>query len=255
MIQSEEIKILQRLHTLGLEIEKSAPQFPKEKLATFTRLLSNFQNSQDLTFQKIAELEVHLHPQMTAQHFSNLLRPIERALDKNLKDDDFLITTADVKKEIQKLPLVFILDNLRSSFNVGSIFRTAECFGVNHIYCCGYTPTPESSGVQKTAMNTDSSVDWSSFQNIHELILKLKSEGHKIIALETCERAIDIEANNFSAGPTAFVLGNERFGLMKETLFLAEEVRQIPLRGQKNSLNVANSVAIATYEWVRQWRQ
>jgi tRNA G18 (ribose-2'-O)-methylase SpoU len=178
--------------------------------------------------------------------------PIERLLQKELRDDEFLIFSRDgTNSAIEKIPLVFVLHNLRSAFNVGSIFRTAECFGAQKIYLCGYTPLPTQEKLAKTAMGTDELVAWEEAAKITELLPRLKSAGSKIIALETTSHALPLE-KTFGQEPTAFVVGNERFGLDPEVLELCDEVRMISLRGQKNSLNVGVATAIAAYEYSRQ---
>ncbi|NQT65900.1 MAG: hypothetical protein HQ554_06945, partial [FCB group bacterium] len=96
------------------------------------------------------------------REFLALAVPIEQEFGKNKKDDEFIILKDDKHPEEKAaIPLYLILDDLRSAFNVGSIFRSAECFGVSYIYLCGYTPTPENIKVQKTAMGTDEYVKWS----------------------------------------------------------------------------------------------
>ena len=179
--------------------------------------------------------------------------PIEQEFGKNLKDDEFIILKDDEHpKESVKIPLYLILDDLRSAFNVGSIFRSAECFGVSQIFLCGYTPTPENKKVQKTAMGTDEYVKWSSHTSVEQVIKELKKDGFTIYALETTTHSIDISKIKFKK-KCALILGNEALGILKETLKLADEIIQIPLSGWKNSLNVGVCTAICCYEISRQW--
>ena len=180
--------------------------------------------------------------------------PIEQEFGKNQKDDEFIILKDDEQpNENVKVPLCLILDDLRSAFNVGSIFRSAECFGVSHIYLCGYTPTPQNKKVQKTAMGTDEYVEWSNHPSIEQVITKLKKDGFTIYALETTTNSIDISKTEFKK-PSVLILGNEALGLSEETLKLADKIIQIPLSGWKNSLNVGVCTAICCYEISRQWR-
>ncbi|MDA3812856.1 MAG: RNA methyltransferase [Candidatus Cloacimonetes bacterium] len=188
------------------------------------------------------------------REFLALAVPIEQEFGKNLKDDEFIILKNDKHlKERVTIPLYLILDDLRSAFNVGSIFRSAECFGVSQIYLCGYTPTPENKKVQKTAMGTDEYVKWSSNSSTEEVVTDLKKDGFTIYAVETTSNAKDLSKTDFKK-QCALILGNEALGISEETLKLADEIVQIPLSGWKNSLNVGVCTAICCYEISRQWK-
>jgi tRNA G18 (ribose-2'-O)-methylase SpoU len=139
------------------------------------------------------------------------------------------------------------LDNLRSAFNVGSIFRTAECFGISKIYLCGYTPNPTNQKVTKTAMGTENFVDWEKCDSTDKLIRQLKNENVQIYALETVESAKLISEADIRE-PAAIVIGNEALGISSKILQLADEIIQIPIFGWKNSLNVGVATAICCYE-------
>ena len=191
---------------------------------------------------------------LSKREFLALAVPIEQEFGKNKKDDEFIILKEDeYPPEKATIPLYLILDDLRSAFNVGSIFRSAECFGVRHIYLCGYSPTPQNKKVQKTAMGTDEFVKWSTHTSIEQVITKLKKDGFTIYALETTTNSIDISKTEFKK-PSVLILGNEALGLSEETLKLADKIIQIPLSGWKNSLNVGVCTAICCYEISRQWR-
>lgn len=190
---------------------------------------------------------------LSKRKFLALAVPIEQEFGKNPKDDEFIILKNDEQpKENVKIPLFLILDDLRSAFNVGSIFRSAECFGVSHIYLCGYTPTPENKKVQKTAMGTDEHVKWSTHPSIEQVITELKKDRFTIYALETTTHSIDISKTKFKK-KCALILGNEALGISEKTLKFADEIIQIPLLGWKNSLNVGVCAAICCYEISRQW--
>ncbi len=187
------------------------------------------------------------------REFLALAAPIEQEFGKNLKDDEFIILKDDKHlKEKVTIPLYLILDDLRSAFNVGSIFRSAECFGVSHIYLCGYTPTPENKKVQKTAMGTDKHVKWSVHSSVEQVVKELKKDGFTIYALETTTHSRNISKTEFKK-PCVLILGNEALGISGETLKLADEIILIPLSGWKNSLNVGVCTAICCYEISRQW--
>lgn len=248
-------KSLEEIHQLFLKLEKSSGDFSfaEAELKKLKALISGLSACENPDVSRLAPLEKHLTPGMTLKHFVSYAIPFERLLHKNLQDDEFLVVENDREQAEDKLPLVFVLDNIRSAFNVGSIFRTAECLGAEKIYLCGYTPLPTQWKVEKTAMGTQEYLSWEEAPKLLECLEELKDEGYRIVALETAASASDL-FESFEAEPTAFVLGNERFGLDPEVLKIIDEVRIIPLRGRKNSLNVGVTAAVAGFEWMRQWR-
>lgn len=216
-------------------------------------LLLDLVHSNDAQISKLSEISDHLHPGMEPRHFANFLVPIERALGRNVADGDVLITTKDRKEKRRKSrPLCFVLDNLRSAFNVGSIFRLADAVGVDHLYLCGYTPTPEQEQVKKTSLGSEESVPWSNPKDLATALQNLRARGYTIVALETAEKSLDFYSLPLKT-PTAFVVGNERFGLDYPSLPLCDEVRTLPQVGIKNSVNVAVALGAAAFEWQRQW--
>ncbi|WP_413944613.1 RNA methyltransferase [Bdellovibrio sp. HCB-162] len=253
-LSPQEKKSLEEIHRLFLELEKSS-EFSSPALQSLKDKIKALKIFDNPDVSRLAELEKHLTPEMTLKHFVSFAIPFERLLHKNLQDDDFLIIENDKNETAEeRLPLVFVLDNIRSAFNVGSIFRTAECLGAEKIYLCGYTPNPTQWKVEKTAMGTQEYLSWEEAPKLLECLEELKDEGYRIVALETAASAVDLY-EPFETEATAFVLGNERFGLDPEILKVIDEVRIVPLRGRKNSLNVGVTAAIAGFEWMRQWRQ
>ncbi len=230
-----------------------------DDIEAIKKSLQAFSNHTHPWLQKLSESAKHLSVGMTLRHFSNYLVPVERLLKKNLTDEQFLVTTLDggpqgVQAKTSLRPLVLVLDHIRSSFNVGSILRTSECFSASKVILTGYTPTPENTKTQKTAMGVDQWISWEAEPSTENAILNLKAQGYRVIALETSMHAESLYSP-FQKSSTAFVLGNERFGLDAGVLGLCDEVRKIPLSGIKNSLNVASTAAIALSEWVRQYEQ
>ncbi len=218
-------------------------------------LLLEFRNcliySEKEEFSKMSNL---LNGQIDLRRFLSITVPLEHNFGKNMKDSDFLILRKDGEKtEQMKFPLYLILDNLRSSFNVGSIFRVADCFGVTEIFLCGYTATPENTKVWKTAMGTDKIEKWKYFEKTREAIEFLMKQNIKIYALETTSNANPIYDTEFTK-PCALILGNEALGISKDILRLTDEIVQIPIYGWKNSLNVGVTAGICCYEVCRQWK-
>ena len=141
-----------------------------------------------------------------------------------------------------------ILDNIRSAWNVGSIFRSADGFGFTHVYLCGITPTPENEAVSKTSLGAEDSVPWSYHKDAFKLANGLKKEGWKIFALEEDARASEIQ-HTAMTGPcdSALVIGNEVTGVDPELLDLCDGIFYIPMRGEKKSFNVAVAFGIAAF--------
>jgi tRNA G18 (ribose-2'-O)-methylase SpoU len=152
-----------------------------------------------------------------------------------------------------------ILHNIRSAYNVGAIFRTADGVGVDHIYLTGYTPLPPD-GTQlyttkpermiiKTALGAIDYVSWSGHKNIEDVVGKLHKNNTQIVALEQGKNSVDYK--QFIANKSiALILGNEPVGIDEQTLELCDTMIDIPMRGQKNSLNVSVAAGIAMYELI-----
>lgn len=158
-----------------------------------------------------------------------------------------------VIQELDEVPrsLILVLDNLRSTLNVGSIFRTADGAGVKHIYCGGTTPTPEHPKIKKTSLGAESIKSWSYCPNTVQLVSNLKTAGYLILALETTPQSISLfdmpTAIRGQDHPLALVVGNEISGIDPGILETADHILHIPMTGKKTSLNVAVSAGIALY--------
>jgi tRNA G18 (ribose-2'-O)-methylase SpoU len=153
---------------------------------------------------------------------------------------------ASESKSAQKFPLVFILDNLRSLSNVGSLFRTADSLGLSAIYLCGFTGQPPNREIEKTALGATDSVSWQHFPDIRDCISDLKNQGFRIVALEQTTSSTLLHQFR-SDGPLAVILGNEISGVSEEALELVDEVVEIPQFGMKHSLNVSVSAGILAW--------
>ena len=141
------------------------------------------------------------------------------------------------------------MDNIRSAWNVGSIFRSADGFGFVHAYLCGITPTPEVEAVRKTSLGAEDSVPWSYHKDSVKLVKGLKKEGFRILALEEDERARGMlkDEGGRMNGNSVLILGSEVTGVDPELLDLCDEILYIPMRGEKKSFNVAMAFSIAAY--------
>jgi len=148
--------------------------------------------------------------------------------------------------------LSICLDNLRSAYNVGSIFRTADAAGINQIYLTGITPLPLNPKVQKTALGSEAAVPWAHHCRTEGCLTYLKTQlNYTLISLETDPQATSLFTYQFQ-DPTCLIVGNEKDGLSSEILGLSDKVIAIPQLGVKESLNVSVAASIAIYEWRRQ---
>lgn len=144
------------------------------------------------------------------------------------------------------------MHNIRSVYNVGAIFRTADAAGVSKIYLTGYTPTPldrfgrERKDVAKAALGAEKSVAWSHESEVHKVIMSLKSNGYEIVALEQAENSVDYKECKPSE-KTALIIGEERYGITQDILDQCDHIVEIPMRGKKESLNVSVATGIALF--------
>lgn len=146
--------------------------------------------------------------------------------------------------------MAVLLDNVRSAWNVGSIFRSADGFGFKHAYLCGITPTPENDAVTKTSLGAEDAVTWSYHKDAVKLVRGLKKEGSQVWALEEHERAIPISTHfdSLLPIPVILILGSEVTGVDPGLLELADKIFHIPMHGAKSSFNVAIAFGIAAYQ-------
>ncbi len=150
-------------------------------------------------------------------------------------------------QRVKKLPVIIVLDNVRSMENVGAFFRTADAFRIRAIYLCGITACPPHREIHKTALGADESVDWKYFGTTAEACEHLKKEGYRIFAVEQVEGSIMLD--DFTAPEkSAYVFGNEVDGVADDTLNYCEQAIEIPQKGTKHSLNVAVSGGIIMYK-------
>jgi tRNA G18 (ribose-2'-O)-methylase SpoU len=152
--------------------------------------------------------------------------------------------------------IFLVLQNIRSLYNVGAIFRSADAFGVERIYLCGYTAAPvkcQMEKVAKTALGAEKSVPWEYHQQTTRLVKKLKEQGIAIVALEKTKNPIrKLRLQSYQPKfPLALIVGNEKTGITKPVLKLADKIVYIPMQGIKESLNVAVAASIAMYELTR----
>lgn len=159
-------------------------------------------------------------------------------------------------KEAEKMPVVVVLDNIRSMHNVGSVFRTADAFLLRGIYLCGYTPQPPHRDIHKTALGATETVEWKYAETTVEAVQKLKADGYRVYAVEQVQHSIplnrfDMNQSRDGAGPVAVVFGNEVSGVEQEVIKLCDGCIEIPQLGMKHSLNISVAAGIVLWELVR----
>ncbi|NNF02387.1 MAG: RNA methyltransferase [Bacteroidia bacterium] len=171
---------------------------------------------------------------------------------EKLKNEDLERKSLAEFKDAKKMPLIVVLDNVRSALNVGSVFRTSDAFMVRKIYLCGITAKPPSKEIRKTALGADESVEWEYVEDANNLVSGLKGSGNRVIAVEQVKGArslADLEV--FKDQTIVFVFGHEVNGVSQEIVDLADECVEIPQYGTKHSLNVSVSVGVVLWEAVR----
>ncbi len=153
-------------------------------------------------------------------------------------------------KESPKNPVIAVLENVRSAYNVGSVFRTADAFLIDAIYITGYTAKPPHKEIKKTALGAEETVDWKHFPSAKEAIEVLKQDGYRVFAVEQVESGISLEEFDVS-GKIAVIFGNEVSGVDQSTIALCDGTIEIPQLGMKHSLNIATAAGVVLWELVR----
>lgn len=171
---------------------------------------------------------------------------------RKLKTTELNRKSVDEFKQSVKIPIVVVLDNIRSLHNVGSVFRTADAFRIQAVYLCGYTPKPPHREIHKTALGATETVDWLYFETPDEVIRKLESLAYAVIPVEQTENSTRLQDFR-PEGQTgiALVFGNEVEGVSELFLNKAGRVIEIPQEGTKHSLNVSVCVGIILWEMIR----
>ena len=151
---------------------------------------------------------------------------------------------------LEKLPVICVLDNVRSQHNIGSIFRTSDAFRIEELYLCGITATPPNREINKSALGATESVKWQYFAETSAAIYQLKAAGYKIVAIEQAEESVPLE--DFipdAADRVALVFGNEVSGVSEDVMEMVDTCVEIPQFGTKHSFNVSVTAAIVLYQF------
>jgi len=160
--------------------------------------------------------------------------------------------SVDEFRQSKKFPLVVVLENIRSAYNVGSVFRTGDAFLVEAIYIVGYTACPPHKEIKKTALGAEETVTWKYFKTTAEAIAELRLQGFSIYAVEQATGSHMLqEAFAQQDKKTAVIFGNEVSGVEQHTLHLCDGCIEIPQFGMKHSLNIATAAGVVLWEFVR----
>jgi 23S rRNA (guanosine2251-2'-O)-methyltransferase len=150
-----------------------------------------------------------------------------------------------------KIPVIAVLENVRSAYNVGSVFRTADAFLLAGVYCIGYTAYPPNPKLDKTALGSTETVPWLHFNDAASCIQHLKTINYNVFAAEQVATPNYIHKVNFTNANTAIIFGNEVTGVEQDTINLCDGCIEIPQLGLKHSINIANAASIILWEAVK----
>ena len=233
-------------------------QLQISRIDFFDEIKSSLLVLKDDTIPIFNELFISISSTKTVEDVYLVLREFLNNMIIKQKDFHFMsdinIVKGDKESDSPRIPLILILDNLRSAFNTSSIIRTAECLNIEEILFCGYTPTPDNDKVKNTAMGTHKKIRWQYFATTTMAINYAKQKGYLVYALETVEQASSVYQTKF-INLSALLVGNEALGISEDTITQCDTVIKIPLLGWKNSLNVATATAVCCFEIYRQLSQ
>ena len=171
---------------------------------------------------------------------------------KKLRTIEMQRLTVEEFRKAEKLPLVVVLDDVRSMHNVGSVFRTGDAFRIEAVYLCGITSTPPSSEIHKTALGAEDSVTWHYYHTALEAVESLKAEGYEILSIEQAHGSTMLQDFTPLLGKKyAVVFGNEVKGVNQEVVDASDGCLEIPQFGTKHSLNVSVTAGIVIWHFAK----
>lgn len=174
---------------------------------------------------------------------------------RKLKIDELNRLSTDEFKKVEKIPLIVVLDHVRSLHNVGSVFRSSDAFCVESIYLCGITATPPQMEIHKTALGAEDSVDWKYYGDTKDAVRDLKENGVEVWSVEQVEGSTMLQNFQPQAGKKyAIILGNEVKGVQQEVVDMCDGCIEIPQFGTKHSLNVSVTAGILIWEMAKKMK-
>lgn len=186
-------------------------------------------------------------------------------MPRKLKTIEIERISVEEYHESDKTPLVVVLDNVRSMYNIGSVFRTADAFRLEEVLLCGITATPPHNEIHKTALGAEESVSWKHFKETTDAVKYLREKGFKICAIEQCEGSVmlgkfledrnnektESADSNKSHQPVAVIMGNEVKGVQQSVIDMCDLCIEIPQYGTKHSMNVSVTAGIIMWEFTK----
>ena len=173
---------------------------------------------------------------------------------QKIKNEDLGRKTVEQFKQSEKLPVVLVLDNVRSLNNVGSAFRTADSFLLENLCLCGLTGHPPNAEIEKTALGATETVSWKHFKTTKEAVDELKQKGYKVYAVEQVEKSIHLQNFQFKKNEKmALVFGSEVYGVEQDVIDICDGSIEIPQLGMKHSLNISVSIGVVVWEVAKKY--
>jgi tRNA G18 (ribose-2'-O)-methylase SpoU len=196
----------------------------------------------NLTFEKA---QIYLAFYSFIRTFASAMRKIKTIEMKRLTIEEY--------REAEKLPLIVVLDDVRSMYNIGSVFRTCDAFRVEAVYLCGICQTPPSTEIHKTALGAEESVAWKYFKTALEAVDEVKKQGYTVLSVEQVEHSTKLQTFEPQRGlKYAVVLGNEVKGVHQEVVDASDGCLEIPQLGTKHSMNVSVTAGIIIYKFAEE---
>ena len=184
---------------------------------------------------------------MAGQHLFSFILPQKVKTMRKLNMDELNRISKEDFETAEKLPIIIVLDNIRSLSNVGAFFRTADAFRIKELLLCGITACPPHREIHKTALGADETVRWRYFETTEAACKALKAEGYRIFAVEQVEGSLPLQDFEFEPD-TAYLLGNEVEGVSEEALPYCEGAIELPQEGTKHSINVSVCAGIVMWK-------
>ena len=184
---------------------------------------------------------------MAGQHLFSFILPQKVKTMRKLNMDELNRISKEDFETAEKLPIIIVLDNIRSLSNVGAFFRTADAFRIKELLLCGITACPPHREIHKTALGADETVRWRYFETTEAACKALKAEGYRIFAVEQVEGSLPLQDFEFEPD-TAYLLGNEVEGVSDEALPYCEGAIELPQEGTKHSINVSVCAGIVMWK-------
>jgi tRNA G18 (ribose-2'-O)-methylase SpoU len=184
---------------------------------------------------------------MAGQHLFSFILPQKEKPMRKLNMDELNRISKEDFETAEKLPIIIVLDNIRSLSNVGAFFRTADAFRIKELLLCGITACPPHREIHKTALGADETVRWRYFETTEAACKALKAEGYRIFAVEQVEGSLPLQDFEFEPN-TAYLLGNEVEGISDEALPYCEGAIELPQEGTKHSINVSVCAGIVMWK-------